>query len=259
MRIALLQQKTPQTSTEETLRRLSDIIERHNPDVVIGPEYLFVAPPLEGWDWDKKKPTYTPRIFDKKEKRSLEQKLQMLSAQKDTLLIPGTLVWTEEDKYRNSCSIFHRGNKIREIQKEFCNGADRNYAPHGVQSDHFDTLFLTSPLSHQRYLRRHLFQFRGRNYVVEICDDHCSQARRVDIGDPPPQVADMQIVVSHSVHHHFPTPRTALIVREGGVVIECNGYYPTSFIGQISKNRISTLYNSCQPAPDKVQVIEVAN
>ncbi len=255
MRIALLQHRTPRTSTEETIRTLAQIIEKHCPNLLIGPEYLFVAPAREGWDWNKKESTYALHIFDKSEKRLLETELQKLTQESDTLLIPGTIVWAKDGKYQNSSPIFYQGRKIKEISKEFTNSSDQNNSPPGILHENYNTSLLTSPMTHLSYFGRHMFPFKEKNYLVEICDDHPSQARRRDINDAPPLLADIQIILSNSIQEHFKTPRSALFAREGGIVIECNGYYPTGFIARISGNKIETIYRSGQPAVNQVHLI----
>lgn len=257
MQISLLQQKTEQRSTDGTIQVLSDIIKQHSPDVLIGAEFLFVAPMKKGWDWDKKETIYTSRIFNEQEKISLDTELSKLTEHNDTLLIPGTIVWAEKNQYRNSCPVFNQGKKIKEIYKEFTNSSDSNHTPDGVLRDNFSTLMLTSPINHSTYIGRHSFPFKEKNYLIEICDDHLSQARRREISDAPPQKVDVQIIISNSIHEHFRTPRSALFARESGYIIECNGYYPTAFVGRISGNEVNTIYWSPQPAIDKVRIIDI--
>ncbi len=258
MRIALLQQKTPLKSTDGTIQVLSDIIKQYSPDMLIGAEYLFVAPSGEGWDWNKKEPTYTHRIFDEREKISLETELQKLTVDNTTLLIPGTIIWAEKNHYHNSCPVFYQGKKIKEISKEFTNSSDKNNCPSEISLDYTNTSVLTSPITHSVYLCKHMFPFKEKKYLIEICDDHPSQARRRDIGDAPPHIADVQIILSDSIHHHFATPRSALFSRESGLIIECNGYYPTAFIGRVSGDKVNTIYWSPQPAIDQVHLVEIA-
>jgi hypothetical protein len=45
-----------------------------------------------------------------------------------------------------------------------------------------------------------------------------------------PKVANVQIIVSEQGYRHFETAREKLFLKEGGLLLESNGVYPTSYV-----------------------------
>jgi hypothetical protein len=67
---------------------------------------------------------------------------------------------------------------------------------------------------------------------------------------------DYQIIVSNGCAL-FHTPRERLFVKEGGLLIECNGRNPSSFVCRAQGDEIIPIYESEKIAEEDVKLITV--
>lgn len=277
--LALLNKRTDdngEVNIERTVNLIYETIQRHQPDILVGPEYLFYDNPH--------------KPFSQEDKTSLLRLLESLTTNSDTILFPGSIIWTSHEHesfkkvYQNTTPVICRGRTIKEVKKLSIRAADKtfvygngcfafNQRPQDFGSEIEEWL--------KAYSKDRTIEIDGAKYLVEICDDH-HFASDYEFNYDSKELADLlgleeelepinipsfagprsivevdfQIIVSNEFYHHFKTPREKLFLNEGGVLIESNGQNPSSFVGKIVGNRIKPLYVS-ESVPPEVKIIRI--
>jgi len=239
MKVTLLQRKTPgDHNLAEVIDQISSLLTTIAPDVLVGPEYLF---------------SHSERLYTEEEKSKILKQLEELTHGSDTLLIPGSIIWKYNYLYKNTVPIIHQGRTLTTIDKLSARAIDGGFCRrNGVE-------YLDSKDSLKRglwlddYLKSHSVNVRGKDLLVEICDDHYFRVENIT---EAPKVADLQVIVSCQKTHHFTAPVQKLFLREGGILIECNGKKPSSYIAKIVNGQLYQGYESPLPVQnDFVSVI----
>jgi len=225
---------------EEIIGQLSKSISQNSPDILIGPEYLFCNP---------------NRLYTPKEKTELIRCLEEITENSSTLLVPGTIVWRNGSIYANTAPVIYHGKTIREIEKLSARGIDVGFCGNGVQCIDHSELKSRYAAGHifQEYIKNHMVTVDGKNYLIEICDDHSYIAENQSLSIP--KTVDYQIIVSCEHYDHFETDPGRLFLREGGLLIECNGEKPTSFVAALKKKELQPLHTSESPAAEGIEYI----
>lgn len=166
---------------------ISGCLETENLDILVAPEYSFFsdAPAAE-------------REFER-EVGGLAYKTR----RKKTLLLPGTLLWyDEDDNMYNTLPVLENGHVIFSHDKKLDGGDE-----------------LIAMKAGKRYASRDgkgIFEWRGLKLGVEICKDHGELKQDGESG------LDLQILVSagRTLHEDF------LVLKPGGYAILCDGDRP---------------------------------
>lgn len=82
-------------------REIKDYINKYSLDIFLGPEFIFS---LEN------------RLYNKQEKNSLLKELAGLTKNKGTLIMPGSIMWEDEDYFYNTAPLIFNG-RAREYHK----------------------------------------------------------------------------------------------------------------------------------------------
>jgi len=115
-------------------------------DIVVAPEYSFLPPPG---------PLQVPELSDY---------LQLFKeSSNETLIIPGTFIWKEDGKLRNSCYAFYNGEIIHQHSKIKNGGEIKLAEKYGLQYQPGDSL--------------RPFTWKGLKLGIEICAEVESLAR----------------------------------------------------------------------------------
>ncbi len=139
--------------------------------------------------------------------------------------------------------------------KNFC-----HFYSNGVLADDFYSLTQKEELglnSLEKYLRRRTVSVNGKTMVLEICDDHPLSVDEIKSSKYLiPTFADFQIIVSNEFYNHFITAPENLYLKEGGVLVECNGRKSWGYVAQLVKGRLETLFDGQIPE-GRVEIVEV--
>ncbi len=278
--IAVLHQRTDdnnEVNIERIANLLYETIRKYEPKLLVGPEYLFYG--------NLHKP-FTPE-----EKASLMKLLELLTKNTETILIPGSIISTSDEHfkslYQNTTPIIYKGKTITEVTKLCLRDADKRFAydndcsafNHGPQDlgDQIEEWI-------KAYTKDRTITIDNVKYLVEICDDHYKaqdyeldshtndkrlaellgiEEEQLELDNTPPfegprsiAEVDFQIIVSNGFLHHFTIPREKLYLREGGILIECNGGAPSSFVGKAVGDKIFPVYIS-EKYPPEVKIIQL--
>jgi len=225
--------------TELKMGLIRGCIEEARPDLVIGPEYLF---------------TGETSSLGQEERRKIVGDLEKLTQDTQTILIPGSLVTGKDKKFSNSTFVIRDGKVVGEVKKRAYSGYDHYYMGHVGPCYMNDRRSGFGP-NPEHYVKRHLIEVDGKKFLIEICADHAYTVLRSEGRDslyrrnrkntvPIPKVADIQIVISQEVDHHFEDCPEHLFAKPGGLYIESNSYPPSSFVGRVNGQRVNTLFSS---------------
>jgi hypothetical protein len=228
--IAVLQRRTAGLDKPD-LDEILDIIEEKvrdaELDIFVGPEYLFRDLGV---------------VLTADQRAEILERLMDISAESNTVLFPGTIVWQKvigkdvcdgKPVYINSCPVIYNGRLVLDVVKSTLGNADHGFI-HGSHIENIDE----NPFDHigkpdfgslEAYIRSHEVVIDGKKYFVEICDDH-AYSRDLD-RLPLPHEADYQIIISSQNEPHFITPADRLFVKDRGLIIECNGQLPSYHVG----------------------------
>lgn len=189
-------------SYDKIIQTLAEQAKSQELDILLCPEWLFLH----------------KEIFTKEEKESLVREIAQLTSSIDCLIIPGTIVWQENGKVRNSAPVLYKGKVIKEYVKHR-DGGDRDIAKSIKLEAEFGTEIGTN------------FKWEGLNIGLEICADHGC------ISDNPKiKNLDLQVIISCGMSLHMDDLRK---LRKGGYGILCDGCGPRSdVIKTIKSNRM---------------------
>lgn len=85
------------------LEEMKICIEKHNLDILLGPEWLFL---------------YKDRLYPKEGKNGLLAKIAEISKGRDTLIIPGTVMWFAGMGFYNTAPVISNGQILGEYNKK---------------------------------------------------------------------------------------------------------------------------------------------
>ena len=139
-------------------------------DIFLGPEWLFL--PEE-------------RIYSKKEKEEIIDDIAEKTRDRDTLIIPGTIMWEDEEFFYNTSPLISKGRLIGETYK-LGNGGSKDAAitDRGCKKKwHMDKFLGNSPYQEVNFRKEHkgLFEWKGYRLGMEIC---CDKGYILDIREP---------------------------------------------------------------------------
>ncbi len=212
LRVGMVRGKTGSSKFEHYFEdAISRLIDIGGYDILLAPEYSFLSSPF----------------FTSGRKDEIMEKFAGLSSGKDMLLIPGTIVWQDEntsgDKsyngvLRNTSPIIYDG-KVLEYDKRD-DGGEQNMA---------NAFELRAEFGKESGL----FEWRGYRCGIEICADH-DRLRKDDIND-----LDLQFLIACGA-----TPgEKNMVVREGGYFLYCDGDKPEADV----KRRVGGKMKSVKP------------
>jgi predicted amidohydrolase len=193
--------------TPRALARFRETLQRHPElDLLLAPEWFLVA---------------NDRLYNAHELRAIRRHLQRQSAGRKTLILPGTVAWAKNGKYRNTALALADGKLLKSYAKQV-DGTDGWYGhAHGCK-------WVPGR-------RDGVFHWRGLKVGVEICADHYSLpilAASPSLGTlrSTARDLDLQIVLSCSMNLY----PEASAVRPGGYMLLCDGHDQTA---QVVKQR----------------------
>ncbi len=275
--LALLNIRTDD-SREVDIERLANVInhtlQTDKPNILVGPEYLFYD--------------HQHKPFSSEDKASLVRLLESLTANSETILFPGSIIWTSNERfknvYQNTTPVIHEGRTVKEVKKLCIRDADKGFV-FGNNCSAFNQRPQDFGGEMEEWLKVYTqdrtIEVNGAKYLLEICDDYHFASdyelnydlkelasflgieEELEPSNVPPFAGprsivevDFQIIVSNGFYHHSRTPREKLFLNEGGVLIQSNGQNPSSFVGKIVGDKIKPLYVS-EPSPPEVKIIHI--
>lgn len=130
-------------------RLVSDIVDYvhdYELDILLGPEWLFLP---------------ETRLYQKEEKEGIIKELAEKTKTRDTLIIPGSILWEDDTFFYNTAPIISQGNLIGE-QHKWTDGGSKTKAS-----------FRNCSKPKYKDLEKKPDAFKWRNYRagVEICSD----------------------------------------------------------------------------------------
>lgn len=132
-------------SQEGLLEEIIESIREHELDIFLGPEWLFLP---------------KDRLYTKEEKYAISSKLADISKERNTLIIPGSIMWFDEKHFYNTSPIIAEGRVLGEYHKHSDCGSSLRADKRGY--------------GHLGYRYGNKFErclWRGYNLGVEICAD----------------------------------------------------------------------------------------
>ncbi len=90
---------------------IAEAINKYNLDIILGPEWMLM--PKE-------------RFYSKEEKDSLITKLIETTKDKDTLVMPGSMMWFDGSYFYNTTPVISKGNLLGEYYKHIDGGSSVN-------------------------------------------------------------------------------------------------------------------------------------
>lgn len=125
---------------------IADYVNDNELDILLGPEWLFMP---------------ETRLYSKKEKEGIIEELAEKTKTRDTLIIPGSIMWEDDTFFYNTAPIISQGKLIGE-QHKYTDGGSKTKAT-----------FRNCSKPKYRDLEKKLDAFKWRNYRVgvEICSD----------------------------------------------------------------------------------------
>ncbi|MBL7101019.1 MAG: hypothetical protein ISS23_03640 [Nanoarchaeota archaeon] len=114
LKVGIFVKRTPVPSFFEPqiMNEIITYIYAHDLDIFLGPEWLF---------------TPEDRLFSDSEKNALIENIASRTKDKDTLIIPGSIMWEDDNYYYNTTPLIFKGDVIGETHK-FFNGGSSNLA-----------------------------------------------------------------------------------------------------------------------------------
>lgn len=137
---------TPREEQEGLASKITDCINKNSLDVFLGPEWLFVP---------------HNRLYSRQEKEEIITKISEATKEKDTLIIPGSIMWYDKVSFYNTAPVISGGKLLGEYNKRLDGGttelaAQRNW------------IFGSAELGN----KDGIYQWRKYRVGVEICADH---------------------------------------------------------------------------------------
>lgn len=156
-------------SQEGLLEEIIESIHKYNLDIFLGPEWLFLP---------------KDRIYTKEEKETIISRLADTSKGRNTLIIPGSIMWFDENIFYNSSPIIAEGRVLGEYYKHLdCGSSFRAYRRGYTDKEYF----------RGNGFERH--KWGGLNISLEICADRGELARFLKTRPDEP-LLDLYFLVS---------------------------------------------------------------
>ncbi len=156
-------------SQEGLLEEIIESIKEHELDIFLGPEWLFL---------------HKDRLYTKEEKEIITSGLADTSKERNTLIIPGSIMWFDENIFYNTSPIIAEGRVLGEYHKHLDCGSSLRAHRRGYGD--------------KEYFRGHGFErhkWRSLNISVEICADRGELARFLKTRPDEP-LLDLYFLVS---------------------------------------------------------------
>jgi hypothetical protein len=148
------------------------------------------------------------------------------------LVIPGTIIWIWENKYRsadkrpivgddtkvymNTTLPIKKGLAKRVIEKAEASGHDG--IPSGGEKQN-STKALNTYYKSAEKIAKHYFEVGGLNIGLEICLEHGLQILKKSLGVPGPAYIDLQLLTAGGID----MGRNAIVARPGGFILRNDG------------------------------------
>jgi len=215
-------EKTPQG---KLVSDISDYIHEYDLDILLGPEWLFMP---------------EKRLYTKEEKKEILEEIAEKTKTRDTLIIPGTILWEDDKFFYNTAPIISEG-KLKGEQHKWSDGGSRMKA------------FFRN-CSKPKYKcfdkPRDVFKWRDYRLGIEICADMGCLIKYLEESELP--FLDLYFVVSDGV----------LITKyENEIPIRLNGYALNSnweglsIVLKRGKGRFDMIFP--KPNLDEIKVYEL--
>lgn len=185
------------------------LINEYNVDLFLAPEWVF----LPG-----------NRIYRREEKERIVEDIARRTSQRRTLVFPGTFMWEDRKKVRNSTPVISEGRVIKEYCKHL-DGGTRDIA------EHYN---LEARLGKERGTS---FKWNGLDVGLEICADH----GELKINGKIPEL-DLQVVLACGMSLY----EWNLKLKEGGHAVLCDGSKPCSKVRKKENGSIVELSHAKQ-------------
>lgn len=180
-------------------------LSNQNADIILGPEYYLSSLPL-----------------DRQSKETIVEILKELTKGKDTLLIPGSMMWGEDDSIKNTAFVISDGKVLLEYDKITLAQSDEMIAGQlGLY-----------PVSGSR---KGLFRWNGDPCGIGICADYRELSYNFD------GFLDLQFLISGDAY--LDVENEYIIVSEGGHLIRCDSKLQKQEIKTKTKDGFITDYH----------------
>jgi len=154
---------------EGLLEEIIESIHEQDLDIFLGPEWLFIP---------------KDRLYTKEEKDIISSKLAAASKEKNTLIIPGSIMWFDKNLFYNTSPIIAEGKVLGEYHKHFDCGSTFKAKNRGCID--------------KEYFKGHSFErhkWREYRMSIEICADQGELARFLGTRPQEP-LLDLYFLVS---------------------------------------------------------------
>ena len=122
MPVGILTTKTVEGADQEGLvERIGEHISKHNLNIFVGPEFLFMP---------------KDRLYSKQEKDAIIQRLAEFTKDKEILLIPGTIMWEDEESFYNTAPVIANGKILGEYHKQTDGHSIKHAKKRGVTKEY---------------------------------------------------------------------------------------------------------------------------
>lgn len=194
---------------KSALEKLISCTNKHNPDIVLGPEWLF----------------YSGTPYTREEKEDITLKI-IENTSKEILILPGTFIWTEEDNLYNSVPIIFNKKIIGEYFKHE-EGGEREIA-----NEH-ECEFKEGEESGK------VFNWKGLSIGLEICADHAMHSLK----DAGAKDLDLQIILGCGMKIN----EKNTVIKEKGYALCCDGNKKHPIYKSEIKIRLNNQFSEIKP------------
>ncbi|MBM3199305.1 hypothetical protein FJZ53_00085 [Candidatus Woesearchaeota archaeon] len=204
---------------DEIIDLIGKHISKHNLDIFLGPEWLFL--PEKG-------------LYTKKEKDDLVSKLVNTTKDRDTFSVPGTIMWHDNSFFYNSAPIITNGTLLDEYFKRTDGGsinlADERACP---------------VKKYRKGQKRGVYKWRGYTIGVEICADHGHLKEEITNEKLPP--LDIYLLSSCGMTlGSYSTP-----LDKNGYALYSDGYYKASGAAKSTSYQDGEIIDLTEAVEDK--------
>ncbi len=204
LKAGLLAISTPDDNykQDELVEMIGEYISKHNLDVFMGPEWLFVP---------KK------RLYQAEEKDDLVSKLVKTTEGRNILSVPGTMMWEDERYCYNSAPIIVDGKLLDEYKKRTDGGSISIAKEKNCEK------------TYCRGIKYGLYSWRNYKIGVEICADHGHLKDHLD----KEKISYPDLYMLTSCGMTLGSYSTA--VKMNGYALNSDGYYKVSGVSKREK------------------------
>lgn len=187
------------------VNKITDYINYYKLDILLGPEWLFLP--------DK-------RLYTKAEKERTIGRIAENTKDRDTLIIPGSILWEDGDLFYNTAPLISKGQLIGEYHK-FYDGGDAGKAKDKgcVKKKHAERV-------------KEIFSWKGYRIGLEICAD--SGLLNEHMGKSNDPLLDLYFLVSCGLTLH---ELSRLPVDIGGYGLCADGSGPECMVFKKKENQ----------------------